>query len=94
MARGRKAKPTNENILQTLNDKLMEKQCELYNLTNEANAVRNEIKEIEEQIRQEEIKQLSALMHEKQISFDEVKTLLENHNAAKESTTEEEVAGE
>lgn len=89
MARGRKAKLTNENKLQILNDKLMQKQCELYNNLNIVDAIRNEIKEIEEDIRQEEIKQLTSLMHEKQITFDEVKTLLENHNPAKQSTEEE-----
>ena len=54
---------------------------------------RTEIKKYKDLILQEQVKELKSIMDEKNISFDEVKTLLENHNPTNQ-TTEEEVTGE
>ena len=45
------------------------------------NTCREEIKRFKEIIQQEELKELKAIMDEKNISFDEVKVLLDNHSA-------------
>ena len=92
MARGRKKVGTGVTMLEAYTN-------ELNRLTLlEAEQIKNlekcraEIKKYKDLISQEQMKELKFIMDEKNISFEELKDMLENREQAE--TTEEEVAAE
>ena len=90
MARGRKKNITNENILDVLNNKLIEKRNDISNMEKTLSILKQEEKELEEQIRLEEFRQLKSIMDEKNISFDDVKQIISNTSITNtESNVEE-----
>lgn len=94
MARGRKKNITNENILDVLNNKLIEKRNDISNMEKTLSILKQEEKELEEQIRLEEFRQLKSIMDEKNISFDDVKQIISNTSITNTESNVEELEDE
>ena len=88
MPRGRKKITAGATMLEVYTNELNRLTMLEAEMVANLNACRDEIKKYKDLILQEEMKELKALMNEKNISFDDVKTLLENHEPMIEGTEE------